>query len=510
MTSKAELYALLRSNFGAFQEKCFNTLHPGVDFIPNWHLDAMSHALMRCYTGECKKLVITVPPRMGKSLAVSVAYPAFVLGHQPNHKFITASYGQDLSKNMANLMREIMSDEWYQNTFPHTKLSPNKNTETLFKTTANGQRFSTSVGGTLTGMGADTIIIDDPLKASEEPSALQLEDVQNWYCSALYSRLNSMTDGVIIIIMQRLHENDLVGYVLEQEGFEHLNLPAIAEEEQSIALSDNHFHHRQPGDVLDEVRMPQKALESLKELIGPNTFSAQYQQRPMPMGGGVIHWDWFKPFDEIPDRSPGSVIIQSWDTASSIKETACYSACVTALVQGDRVYLLDVYRERLEYPALLDKVKGHAHAFHADFIFIERTNGSDPLIQTLVREASQCIGWLKPTVDKQTRMLSQTQPLYQGKVLLPGQGDWVDMFRNEVVHFPKGKYDDMVDAFSQLLHWFNSNGMSHPTFTGRLGSGLAPMPGDTAPSGERENSRVTLITEESDLSIDDLFNTSLF
>jgi len=156
--------------------------------------------------------------------------------------------------------------------------------------------------------------------------------------------------------MQRLHVDDLVGHLLEQEGWVHLNLPAIAECEQSIALSAERFHLRRPGDLLHPEREPQAVLEEFKHSMGSMVFSAQYQQEPIVEGGNLVKWPWFKFYDKPPNRTSADRIIVSWDTALSARELASFSACVVLQVRGGTAFVLDVFRERLEYPDLKRKV----------------------------------------------------------------------------------------------------------------------------------------------------------
>jgi hypothetical protein len=172
--------------------------------------------LEACRRGEITRLIINVPPRSLKSHAAAVAFPAFVLGHNPSAQIICASYGQDLANKHSLDCRTVMTSEWYRGLFP-TRLAPHKQSTQEFLTTQNGFRLATSVGGVLTGRGADFIIIDDPLKPDEALSETQRKAVNEWYDHTLYSRMNDKRTGSIIIIMQRLHEDDLVGHVLEQE-----------------------------------------------------------------------------------------------------------------------------------------------------------------------------------------------------------------------------------------------------------------------------------------------------
>lgn len=206
------LQALLRDDFRFFIQKVFQTLHPGVEYHHNWHIDTVVHALSCVDSGAYKRLLITQPPRSLKSIITSVAWPAWRLGRDPSHSFLCISYSQDLATELSEKFRRVVEAPWYNDLFPRTRFT--KLTQTDAQTDKGGRRFSTSIGGTLTGRGADTIIIDDPLKADEAASDTARKNVIDWFAGTLQSRLNDQSKGAIVVVMQRLHEEDLAGYIL--------------------------------------------------------------------------------------------------------------------------------------------------------------------------------------------------------------------------------------------------------------------------------------------------------
>src|SRR5579884_3033717 len=235
MISPTEYRALSRFDFYTFAHRSFRELNPNVPFLHNWHNELIAAKLEACFRGEIRRLIVNVPPRSLKSHNATVAFPAYVLGHRANAQIICASYGQDLANKHSIDCRTLMMSAWYRGLFP-TRLSSLKQSFQEFMTTKNGFRLATSIGGVLTGRGADFIIIDDPLKPEEALSETQRRAVNEWYDHTLYSRLNDKRTGCIIIIMQRLHEDDLVGHVLEQENWDHVRLPAIAEEDETHVI----------------------------------------------------------------------------------------------------------------------------------------------------------------------------------------------------------------------------------------------------------------------------------
>lgn len=457
------LGALLRSDLTSFTHRCFQTVVPGQHFLPNWHIKAITHELERVRRGEIRRLIVTLPPRNLKSICASVAFPAFVLGHDPAVRIVCASYSQDLTAKHARDCRFVMQSDWYRQLFPRTRIDPQKNTESEFETTMRGYRLGTSVGGTLTGRGGNLIIIDDPLKPAEAMSETKRNGVAEWYDTTLSSRLDSKTEDAIVLIMQRLHVDDLVGHVLEKSGahWTHLSLPAIADAPQEIDLGDGMTYEREIDEILHPKREPRSVLEELRAAMGSQGFSAQYQQAPVIPGGALIKRDWFRRFPRPLDRQSGDRIVQSWDTASKASKTNDFSACTTWLIRGSDYYLLDVFRKRLEFPDLRRKIVDHAQAFKTKTVLIEDASSGAPLIQDLQREGKMRPIGIRPDGDKVVRLEAQSAVIEAGRVLLPKTASWVDDFLSEILDFPYGRFDDQVDSLSQFLAWAVTPPMRH-------------------------------------------------
>jgi predicted phage terminase large subunit-like protein len=309
--------------------------------------------------------------------------------------------------------------------------------------------------GALTGRGGNFVIIDDPMKPQEAYSEAARDNVKQWYSSTLLTRLDDKTQDAIVVVMQRLHVDDLVGYLLEQGGWTHLNLPAIAEVESVVPLSPTRSHLRRVGDLLHPVREPREVLDELKRSMGSLDFAAQYQQEPVADGGNLIKWNWLQFYDRPPSRQPGDRIIVSWDTAMSSSELASYSVCVVLQVRGETVFVLDVLHNRLEYPDLRRAVLDMHHRwrnFVNDYALLIEDKGSGmSLIQDLRRDNIRAIA-VAPQGDKPMRMNAQTARIEAGAVSLPRTAPWLDEFRREILAFPAGRHSDQVDALSQGLN----------------------------------------------------------
>ena len=245
--------------------KVFATLSPGQDYVSSWHVEAIAWQLERVRRGEIRRLIINMPPRSLKSITASVAFPAFVLGHDPSRRIICVSYSGDLAKKHANDFRAVLESPWYRRTFPTTRIGPYKNSETEIELTARGFRLATSVGGTLTGRGGDIIIIDDPLKPDDAFSETKRSAANQWFTNTLLSRLDDKRTGAIVVVMQRVHMDDLTGFLLSQsDEWTVLSLPAIAEFEEIIPLGNGCTHRRKFGEALSPEREPLHVLEALK------------------------------------------------------------------------------------------------------------------------------------------------------------------------------------------------------------------------------------------------------
>jgi predicted phage terminase large subunit-like protein len=422
--------------------------------------------LEACFRHEINRLIINLPPRSLKPHAAAVAFPAYVLGHNPSAQIICASYGQDLANKHSLDCRTLMASDWYTSLFP-TRLSAQKQSLQEFLTTQGGFRLSTSVGGVLTGRGADLIIIDDPLKPEEALSETQRKAVNDWFDHTLYSRLNDKRTGSIIIIMQRLHEDDLVGHVLEQEPWELVRLPAVAEEDETHVIESpfrTRTVRRRVGEPLHPAREPLPVLEHLRRTMGEYNFAGQYQQQPAPLGGGMVKAGWFKTYTPGDEPASFDLIFQSWDTANKSTELSDYSVCTTWGCKDLRLYLLHVCRKRLEYPDLKRSVVQIAAAYRATTILIEDKASGTQLIQDLIREDMCGLTRYEPKMEKIMRLHSVTSTIENGLVYLPEQAEWLEEYLRELTTFPYAKHDDQTDSTSQALDWIKGRYFGFPLY----------------------------------------------
>jgi predicted phage terminase large subunit-like protein len=443
---------ILREDLSSFIARTFSTVDPGSEYLPNWHVDLLADYLKAVERGHITRLIINMPPRYMKSITVSVAWPAWLLGHNPRRRIIAASYAQALATRHSLDCRLVLKAPWYQALFPQTQLVSDQNEKRRFTTTERGFRFATSVDGTLTGDGGDFLIVDDPHNPTHIFSEKKRNHVLQWFDQTFSSRLNDKKKGAIVIVMQRLHPEDLSGYLLEKAPniWEHLSIPAIADHAQQYSIG-GHDYARKAGTVLHKKREGKTELERLREALGEHSFAAQYQQQPVPQEGGMLKGRWFRRYTELPSENIRRV--QSWDTAIKVGEKSDYSVCTSWVIHEGNYYLTDVIRERLEYPDLKRRIVEFADAENADAVLMEDKASGQSLIQDIRREVAFPVIGIHPRSDKVTRFASVT-PLFEGgKVFLPASALWLAEYERELMLFPSSPHDDQVDSTSQALTW---------------------------------------------------------
>jgi predicted phage terminase large subunit-like protein len=452
----SEYEFILRRDFLSFAERAFYELNPQTTLLMSPYIELMAAKLEACRLGRCRRLIINVPPRHLKSQLASVALPAWYLGHYPFRHVICACYGQDLSDKFARDTRTVMQSPWYQRLFP-ARIAEWRTAVHDFSTTDGGTRLATSVNGPLTGRGADLIIIDDPLKPDDALSEPRRTAANQWYDNTLVSRLNDKVTGIIIIVMQRLHQDDLVGHVREQEGWEVVSFPAIAIGDETHIIDTplgRRTYVRRAGEALHPERESLETLARIRQRSGEFTFVGQYQQNPIPIGGNLVKSAWLQFYEPGEQPARFSRIVQSWDTANKSSEINDYSVCTTWGVHDKYFYLLEVYRARLNYPELRRKVVELAGRYDSPSIVIEDKASGTQLIQDLQGEVYGVQAYEPPPGnDKGMRLHAQSAVFEQGFVLLPSSAPWLTEYVTEITGFPGTKYDDQVDSTTQALDY---------------------------------------------------------
>jgi hypothetical protein len=416
--AKARLVgAACRADFPTFYCKCFHTVNPGTVYYSGGYCRAVGHHLDQLRLGNSKRLIINMPPRFGKSLMASVALPAFILGHDPTKRIVVISYNSELAVKLHNEFRAVVESAWYQRLFPAMRIA--RSTEFETATEQRGYRRATSIDGTLTGIGGDILVIDDYLKPGDAVSDNKRATANNLFFNTVLSRLDNKQTGAIVVVGQRLHPDDLTAVLLRSgDKWPLLSLPAIAEQEQRIPISDTEWYVRPVGDVLHPDLLPVDYLQSLRT-TSPETYAAQFQQRPLPPGGPIIKPEWIRYYDELPKPTSSSVFVQSWDPALKPGESTARSACTTWLF-GDKEYrLADLLVGRFDYRILKEHAISLARLYKPAAILIEDTLLGTPLITELKQAGLPVVAVEPPRQDKVSRLVMHVAKFANGAVFFP-------------------------------------------------------------------------------------------
>jgi predicted phage terminase large subunit-like protein len=395
--------------------------------------------------------MINQPPRSVKTLMTSVAFPAFVLGHDPTRKIMCVTYNKEVAQDQAKLFERVVRSPWYRRIFPACRpAAPNRLMD--WRTDQGGYRLATSIDGSVLGRGADIIILDDPNKGQEIHSKLARDRVKSAYDNVISTRLNHPKKSSLICVMQRLHQDDLSGHMREQEEWEEVVIAATAPEDEIWDLGWGQIYHRQAGELLQESRAGHAELALQKRKMGLTMFEAQYQQRPIPPDGIAVRRSWLRYYDVEPEQFDAK--FASWDTASTLSEDADWSVgTIWGLADGN-IYLLHVERDRLEAPDLRHRIEAIHRDHGIDVTLIEDADLGRAIVQDLRRTSRICTPIaIKPRIEKIARMQARAVMFETGRVFLPKAAEWLPAYLEELLGFPNSRHDDQVDSTSQALDY---------------------------------------------------------
>lgn len=451
-------FALLSSDFGVFLQHAFAWMYPNKQLQPNWHIEAIVHALEENLAGRKPRLAINIPPRSLKSFSVSVAWPAFLLTRDPSLKIFCVSYSDEMARTLGRDFNRLVRSDWYRMLFPHVKLT--KVTEDNVITDQGGYRAALSVHGSITGRGADLVIIDDPIRAEDALSDKALVAVNEWYRNTLLSRRDDKQRSGLILVMQRLHVNDLTGFVEASGDFHKLSFPAIATHDEVIELRHGRTYLRKAGEALQPAYESLETLEKLRRDIGPFNFAAQYQQSPTTPDGQFFVRKYFELVDRRPPLEERGQFFISIDSALSTSSTADFTAITVAWIDQGRLWVLTAERGRWDYETLKAKTLDWIQRLHKPtgrkIHVIVETNGSGLSLWQYLRDRPHESFFLIPyrPQDSKVTRARIVLPYFEAGVLIlnmPGSNAWVEPFLNEFMNFPNGANDDQVDSLVQLF-----------------------------------------------------------
>ena len=441
-----------RTSLYGFYRLVFPALAPEASFSPAPHFRVLARALEKVGTGECRRLLIAIPPRHGKSILASVALPAWILGRDPTRKIICASYGDQLSKDFSTRFRDLLWSGQYQPIFPGMQIDAGGASLAEVRTSAKGYRLATTVQGPATGKGAHFIIVDDPFKAAEAASESTRNAVYDWFKGSLMTRFDKPAEGAMVVVQQRLHQDDLIGRLRDEGGWDYLEMPGECVERQVYDIGDGENWVFKPGDLLFEERFNGAALDQLFWDLGEGPYNAQILQRPSPPGGALFKLKHFQRYEKLPQSY--EAIHQSWDPAIVDTETAAFSVCTTWGIIGRKLYLIDVLRKRLDFHKIEPAILHMKEKYNASSVVLE-TSGVGIAIGNAIVKRPGAWSWLHPhdpKLGKVERAIAQTPKIERKRVYLPVSAPWLETFESEVATFPMSKYADQVDSMVQFLN----------------------------------------------------------
>jgi predicted phage terminase large subunit-like protein len=461
-----------------FVRQAWHVVEPSTPFVPGWHIDAMIDHLEAVTRGDIRNLLINVPPRHMKSLLVSVFWPAWEWIRFPERRWLYSSYAASLAQRDSVLCRRLIESPWYQQRWGHVfSLTSDQNTKGRFDNNRTGYRLTTSVGGAVTGEGGDRIVCDDPHNVQEAESDSIRKSTVDWFDVVMSTRVNNPKTAAKVVVMQRCHQQDLSGHLLEQGGWEHLCLPAEYEGPPCVTSIGWTDPRAEPGELLWAKRFGRGEIDDLKRSLGSYAAAGQLQQRPSPAGGGIFKRHWFKYFQPRGMNLPPVVVrmpdgtlmpvpaievpncveqIQSWDCAFKDLETSDYVVGQVWARLGAHYFLGHQVRGRMDFPTTVNAVRELSAAWPRAYakLIEDKANGS-AVIQMLSNEIGGILP-VNPAGGKIARAAAVSPLIEAGNIYLPhpAYAPWVNDFVEECAAFPNGAHDDQVDAMTQaLLRW---------------------------------------------------------
>lgn len=421
------------------------------------HIALLDDKLWQLANGRIKRLMVFMPPRHGKSALCSHYFPAWYVGAF-RKRFMLASYEASFAASWGRLARDVLLE--FGPLLWNVHVSPTPSAADWWELEGaqgqNGVMMTAGVGGALTGKGAAILAIDDPVKNAEEAASPTMrEKAWQWYTSTAYTRLEP--DGAVLLIQTRWHEQDLAGRILSEQGprgWDIISLPAIAEHDERYDIDGGDDFTRREGEALWPDRFSAQRLAAIRADVGSTVWAALYQQRPTPDGGLIWHREWFKRYSALGGLPQFTRIIQAVDTAFKTGVASDYSVIATWGYTGSAIYLLDIWRNRVEYPELKRALADQAAKWQPHVIYVEDAASGQSIIQELGRETALPIVPLKPLGSKEARAAAVSPLAESGNVYIPDSAPdkpWVNDWLEEHVAFPRGAHDDMVDTTSMAL-----------------------------------------------------------
>jgi predicted phage terminase large subunit-like protein len=438
-----------------FVRDAWHVVEPIEPYVHGWHIDAMCEHLQAVTDKKILRLLINVPPGMLKSLLVGVFWPCWEWGVRKltHHRYLCAAHAQSLSIRDNIRARRLILSDWYQMRFSHVKLTTDQNAKIKFENTQTGFREAVAAGS-ITGSRGDRVLIDDPLSVDDANSEKTLESVKMWFLEAVPTRINNQDTSAIVVIMQRLHDEDISGIIVNKKlGYEHLMLPMEFEKDRcaqtSLGFKDPRIND---GDLLFPERFNREKVDELKRILGEYGTASQLQQSPVPRGGGIIKSQWIQYVDELPQEF--TYILLSYDTAFKDGDTNAFTVGTAWGVLNGNIFLIDLVRKRMQMPELLKNIRDFVAKHNPHGVLIEDKASGQSAIQVLKREIGYKLKAIPADRDKVTRAHAVTHLFEYGKIFFYRNAAESE-FVKELTHFPYSSFSDAVDSTTMALAYID-------------------------------------------------------
>lgn len=487
-----------------FVKQAWSIIEPGQEYVHGWHIDFICAHLEAITNGYVlddgtpyNRLLVNVPPGTMKSLLIGVFWPAWEWGPQnmPHLRYVCASHSQDLAVRDGLRMRRLIQSEWYQKNWgDRVTLTGDQNQKTKFENTATGFRQA-AASGSITGSRGDRVIIDDPLSVDDAASDAVRNSTNTWFLEAVPTRLNSPKNSAIVVVMQRLHEEDVSGVILEKDlGYDHIMLPMRYDSSRATPTALGYEDPREmDGELLFPQRFPIEVVDRDEKAMGPYATAGQFQQTPEPRGGGIIKREWWQLWDQD-IYPPMDYIVASLDTAYTEKTENDMSALTvwgifssdtiaqptrrvarngtlydeainvgrTYAEQHPKLIMINAWADRLPLHELVNKVAQTCKSMRVDLLLIEGKASGISVAQELRRlygGEEFGVQLINPGAqDKMARLYSVQHLFAEGMIYAPDRA-WADQVITQCAQFPRAKHDDLVDTVSQALRHLRTSGL---------------------------------------------------
>ena len=428
---------------------------------------ALCEHLEAIMSGQIKRLIINISPRTIKTLLTGIYFPAYWWLKKPHLKFIYCSYTQRIAEKCSEKNRALVQHEFYRNVqgaieqYVENPIILKKNTQEFYNTNYGGERSTVGIDGSITGVGADVIILDDPLKAKDASSSIKKRKANNFIQGTLINRLNKTSEEkVVILIQQRLAEDDPSGFLKEQGGYDILELPllyiGVSNSKTKLGFKD---WRKTPGEILIPELMTMEDVVALEKEMGPIEFERQCQQNVKGEAGNIVSNKYFKEYQNPPVYDQ---YILAADLAESVEDDACFTGLVVFGIYEGKYYVVDVVEKRLGFDDQILEVKKLLAKYPISYKLIEKKSMGAALIHVLSKEIPGVVA-LEPKDygnEKENRLKATLPAFMAGKIYFPTKEacEKIENLKDQIVTFPLTRYDDIMDAFCYGVLWLERNG----------------------------------------------------